>query len=231
MPNNHVRAAAEGMPAINRRRLLNLTGAGLALAATSAAVRNVSAAAMPDAPAEHPDAELFALDKEMEEVHARMEAASEANSTLSDKIEALLPPRPPEWEEPDMPEDVRVAFHAMTVKDMGTINRPAIYAAWSNEVKEQKAANKALHDAYHAKCEEINREGGMDAAEEAFNALCGEEWDAGKRIFAIPAYTLEGMAVKIRAGQRLGLENFSDPSEAYLSIAADIRRLADGGAA
>ncbi|CAH2403327.1 hypothetical protein MES5069_370016 [Mesorhizobium escarrei] len=37
--------------------------------------------------------------------------------------------------------------------------------------------------------------------------------------------------MKIRAGQRLGLENFSDPSEAYLSIAADIRRLATGGAA
>ncbi|RWO36455.1 MAG: hypothetical protein EOS11_32585 [Mesorhizobium sp.] len=228
MPNITVRAAAEGMPAINRRRLLNLTGAGLALAATSAAVRNVSAAARPDAPAEHPDAALFRLDKELEEVHARMETASEANSTLSDKIEALLPPMPAKWEEPDMPEDVRVAFQAMTVKDMGTINRPAIYAAWSNEIKEQRAANKALHDAYHAKIAEIHREGGMDAAEEAFNALCDQEWEIGMRICAIPAQTLEGMTVKLRVSDRLGLEDFGDPNEAFMSIAADIRRLAQG---
>lgn len=66
MPNTYVRAAAEGMPDINRRRLLNLTGAGLALDATGAAVRKASAAPIDAAPAEHPDAELFRLDQEME---------------------------------------------------------------------------------------------------------------------------------------------------------------------
>ncbi|TIL43407.1 hypothetical protein [Mesorhizobium sp.] len=225
MPNTLVRAAAEGMPAINRRRLLNLTGAGLALAATAASVRNASATPAA-APAEHPDADLFRLDKEMEEAHARMETASESNSALSDKIEALLPPRPPKWEDPDMPDHIHEMYLDRRIRDVGEIPEPI--RAWLQERREQRAANKALQDAYHAECEEINREGGMDAAEEAFNALCDEEWEAGKRIFAIPAYTLEGMAVKIRAGQRLGLENFSDPSEAYLSIATDIRRLAQG---
>ncbi|WP_419693510.1 hypothetical protein ACN2CC_20365 [Mesorhizobium muleiense] len=46
------------------------------------------------------------------------------------------------------------------------------------------------------------------------------------RICAIPAQTLEGMAVKLRVSDRLGLEDFGDPNEAFLSIAADIRRLA-----
>lgn len=44
MPNTTVRAAAEGMPDFNRRRLLNLTGAGLALAATAAGIRKAPAA-------------------------------------------------------------------------------------------------------------------------------------------------------------------------------------------
>lgn len=47
MPNTNVRAAAEGMPAINRRRLLNLTGAGLALAATAAGIRQATAIPTP----------------------------------------------------------------------------------------------------------------------------------------------------------------------------------------
>lgn len=51
MPNITVRAAAEGMPEINRRRLLNLTGAGLALAATSATLGKASAASIDAAPA------------------------------------------------------------------------------------------------------------------------------------------------------------------------------------
>lgn len=39
MPNTSSRAAAEGLPNVNRRRLLNLTGAGLALAATAMATK------------------------------------------------------------------------------------------------------------------------------------------------------------------------------------------------
>jgi hypothetical protein len=56
-------------------------------------------------------------------------------------------------------------------------------------------------------------------------------WEIGRRIFAMPACTFQGMAVKLRAGERLGLEDFADPDESFLSIAADIRRLVDGGAA
>ncbi|RWQ41977.1 MAG: hypothetical protein EOS21_11495 [Mesorhizobium sp.] len=51
MPNITVRAAAEGMPDVNRRRLLNLAGAGLALAATSATIRKAAAAPIDAAPA------------------------------------------------------------------------------------------------------------------------------------------------------------------------------------
>ncbi|CAH2403326.1 hypothetical protein [Mesorhizobium escarrei] len=169
MPNITVRAAAEGMPAINRRRLLNLTGAGLALAATSAAVRNVSAATIPAASAEHPDAELLALDKEMEAAHARMVRASKVCRKVGRKCEKLYPPRPPKWEDPDMPDHLHEMNLDRRIRDCQEIPEPI--RAWFKERGEQRAANKALQDAYHAKWEEINREGGVDAAEEAFNAF------------------------------------------------------------
>ncbi|RWO35010.1 MAG: hypothetical protein EOS10_01620 [Mesorhizobium sp.] len=213
MPNTLVRAAAEGMPDVNRRRLL------LGLAATSTAAAALAVASPPAhsaVPGEHPDAELLALDKEMEAAHSRMVRASKVCRKVGRKCEKLYPPRPPKWEDPDMPDHLHEMNLDRRIRDVGEIPEPI--RAWLKERGEQRAANKALQDAYHAKWEEINRQGGVDAAEEAFNAFCDEEWETGKRIFAVPAYTLEGMAVKIRAGQRLGLENFSDPSEAYLSI-------------
>ncbi|SIT53135.1 hypothetical protein BQ8794_100026 [Mesorhizobium prunaredense] len=214
MPNITVRAAAEGMPAINRRRLLNLTGAGLALAATSAAVRNASAA---PAPAEHPDAELFRLDQEMEKAHARMETASESNSALSDKLEALLPPRPlhpTDWKSPLMPAHLKqleddalktMSFHDVCTKDW----KPEPVRAWREEIKREKAQVEATWEEWSALRDERYREHNYDALEEAFNAHSNEEWEIGMRICAIPAQTLEGMAVKLRVSDRLGLEDFA----------------------
>ncbi|MER8965417.1 hypothetical protein NKI25_06800 [Mesorhizobium sp. M0808] len=65
MPNITVRAAAEGMPAINRRRILNLTGAALALAATAASIGKAPAAPIEVGPAarEKMSPELRALIK------------------------------------------------------------------------------------------------------------------------------------------------------------------------
>jgi hypothetical protein len=232
MSNTLVRAAAEGMPEINRRRLLNLTGAGLALAATSAAVRKASAAPI-DAPAEHPDAELFRLDKEMEEAFIQMNRQARVCERVSRKCEKLYPPEPPKWEDPDMPDHLHEMSLDRRIRDVGEIPEPI--RAWLKERREQRAANGALQEAYHAKWAEINREGGVDAAEEAFNACCSEHDDFAKRICSIPAHTFEGMAVKLRAHVRTGGE--IEKAEMYLddyafaSIAADIRRLANGGAA
>ncbi|RWK76261.1 hypothetical protein [Mesorhizobium sp.] len=237
MPNSFL-AAAEGMPDVNRRRLLNLTGAGLALAATAASVRNASATLVAQ-DAEHPDAELLALDKEMEEAHSRMETASESNSALSDKIEALLPPRPlhpTDWKSRPMPAHLKQLWDE-ALKNVLFVDaakgdwQPEPVSAWHDANDREKAQIQAAWEEWSALRDERYREHNYEAMEEAFNGLSGEEWEIGRRIFAISAHTLEGMAVKIRAGERLGLENLADPSEAYLSIAADIKRLAEGGAA
>ncbi|TIP22799.1 MAG: hypothetical protein E5X67_35870 [Mesorhizobium sp.] len=227
MPNTTVRAAAEGMPDVNRRRLLNLAGAGLALAATSAIAGKASAAPIDAAPAEHPDAALFRLDQEMEEAYSQMNRASEVCSKVSRKCEKLYPPRPPAWEDPDMPDHL----HEMNLDRRIRDEMPEPIRAWLKERREQRAANGALQEAFSAKWAEINREGGLDAAEDAFNVRSNELWELGLRIFATPANTLEGMVVKLRAADRMDLQSFADENEGFLSIAADIRRLASGGTA
>lgn len=228
MPNNHVRAAAEGMPDINRRRMLNLTGAGLALAATSTIAGKASAAPIA-APAEHPDAELFRLDKEMDKATAAMNRALKAARRIDRKCDKLFPPEPPKWKEPDIPEDARAAFHAMTVEDM-VHNRSGIYDDWCKEVEKQRAAHEALRASHLAKVDEIQREFGADAAEEAFDDSVSALYAVGRRIFATPAHTLEGLLIKLRVVDNLDLQHAAE-NDALVSIAADIRRLADGGVA
>ncbi|RWD97940.1 hypothetical protein [Mesorhizobium sp.] len=77
----------------------------------------------------------------------------------------------------------------------------------------------------------INRKGGLTAAELAYEACFDELWEIGESIFATPANTLDGMMVKIRASDRLELEKLDGENQAFASIAADIRRMTEGGAA
>lgn len=150
MPNTTVRAAAEGMPSINRRAMF---------AGTAAMAAILAASAVPAEPAEHPDVDLFALDKEMEAAHERMTQAGEVCSEICDRTGGDIVPE-------------------------------------------------------------------SEAAEEVFSARVDDLWEIGRRIFASPANTFEGLAVKLRAGDRLLLEDFADENEAVVSIAADINRLA-----
>ncbi|TIW48112.1 MAG: hypothetical protein E5V72_08650 [Mesorhizobium sp.] len=107
----------------------------------------------------------------------------------------------------------------------GDWEEPEPVRAWREEIKREKAQVQAAWEEWSALRDERNREHNYDALEEAFNAVCSEEWEIGMRICAIPANTLEGMMVKLRVSDRLGLEDFEDPNEAFLSIAADIKRL------
>ncbi|TIL45966.1 MAG: hypothetical protein E5Y86_08810 [Mesorhizobium sp.] len=228
------------MPAINRRRLLNLTGAGLALAATSTIAGKASAAPIA-APAEHPDAELFRLEQEMEQAYARMKRLERASSRADRKARKAAGPepiRPHEWEKrgPKMPEHLsemrQTALKSVLfVNFLSTDWEPAPVRAWRDAAEKERGRVRAAWDEYHAKLKEL----GYDANEDAFNACCSEHDEFAKRICSIPAHTFEGMAVKLRAHVRTGGE--IEKEEMYLddyafaSIAADIRRLANGGTA
>lgn len=237
-PNITVRAAAEGLPEINRRLALMGGMSAAALAATSAAVRRASAATISAAPAEHPDAELFRLDRQMEEVHVQIDKIGRALRRIDSKLEKASPPRPlhPErWERPSMPDDLvdleRSALEHVTFADVrdGKDWTPAPVVAWEKAVDRERELVKAEWDQYCERRAEQRRLLNYDAKEAEHSEACDAQWEIGRRIFAIPADTLQGMEVKLRAGDRLCLEDFADENEAFLSIAADIRRLAAGG--
>lgn len=160
----------------------------------------------------------------MDKATAAMNRALKASRRIDRKCDKLFPPEPPKWKEPDMPEDVKTAFHAMTVKDM-VHNRSAIYDAWCKEVAEQRAAHEALQVARRAKIDEIHFKFGAGAAEEAFDESVSALYAVGRRILATPANTLEGLLVKLRVADNLDLQHAAE-NDALVSIAADIRRWA-----
>jgi hypothetical protein len=179
MPNTSVPAAGEALLAaeeipigrFSRRALLGAIASVPAMAAATAAVASIS----PAAAAEHPDAELFLLEQEMEKAFAEMNLAGKSASEIGEKCEELYPPRPPKWERPSTPDHILDMIANMTWRDqLDEEKQPGCVRAWHKEVDEQKAANEALHDAYRARVEEIKREGGIDAAEDAFDARVGE---------------------------------------------------------
>ena len=84
-------------------------------------------------------------------------------------------------------------------------------------------------DQFKKRHEEQLRFVGYDAGEPEFKEACDQEWEIGMRIFTVPAHTIDGMMVKLRANDRLGLEDFANANEAHASIAADIHRMAGEG--
>ena len=235
MPNTRVPAAGEAMPVIGRFSRRVLLGAIAAVPATAALATPPKV--FPDfgaAPAEHPDAALFALDREMEEARANLAKASKAQDEIYQRCEDLYPPRPAEWEEPKMPDHIQEMVMAMTFGDVARHpeKEPIAYREWHKWRDGEKAAWRAQQEAYLKQVETIEREGGLYIADEAYDARLDEVWQVGRRIFATPASTLEGMAIKLHTSNKLNsldivLDDLSE-DKAFLSIAADIRRLAAG---
>ena len=214
----------------SRRSLLLGAAASVpAMGAATAALALPTATLSPAAPAEHPDAALFALDQEMEEAHAAMQLAYRVVTEIDRKVEKLYPPEPAKWEEPLMPDHLLDMLGDMplgTIRHPNLDKQPEPLRERDKACDEQKAAHQALREAYLEQVEAINREGGLNAAEDAFDALSSEHWEIGQRIFETPAHTLEGMEIKLRAADRLDLRTFAEDGNAFSSIAADIKRLA-----
>jgi hypothetical protein len=98
-------------------------------------------------------------------------------------------------------------------------------ASWSREQPVYAAYNRVDDDPGATGADLL-------AAEEAWQTAANESSEIGVRIFDTPAHTLEGMKVKLRAADILGLH--LDPSDDYLigtldgwaqSIAADVRAM------
>jgi hypothetical protein len=100
----------------------------------------------------------------------------------------------------------------------------AYYAARS----EERAEVKAAWEESAAKRRELLKQFDCDRLEKEWEARFDELRACGDRIFETPAKTIEGMAVKLRVGKVLGLDDFADDNDALASIAKDVERMAGG---
>ncbi|RWK12164.1 hypothetical protein [Mesorhizobium sp.] len=226
---------------VDRRALLASSAAATAAFAAVVSAREAHAVEAPALTAtnasiaEHPDAELFRLDVEMEAATARVKKINRALTRISNKAEKASAPRPLhpiDWKEPPIPSELwemrRSAIDRLTVAELRKVDdwSPEPVKAWDRAVAEEKAHVKASWDAYVERKAAQLRLLGYHAKDAESSAACDDQWEIGRRIFATPAHTLEGMMIKLRAGDALHLEDFADANEAFVSVAADIRRLA-----
>jgi hypothetical protein len=231
MPNTSVRAAAEGMPNINRRRAM--LGAG----ATAAALAVTS---LPAESASHPDEALFIIEKEFDAAEQSFRAALDTCTAAEKKATEAAGPKPvmlSEWEETKgkMPVDIKEIHDAalMNVRLGDAMNtkewHPEPVRAYYDARAEERAAIKAAWDAFAAKRDEFFVQFDCKRLEKEWEARFEEVAAIGDRIFETPAHTIEGMAVKVRAGKVLNLDDFAGPDEVLASIAEDIERLSTQG--
>lgn len=254
MPNTSVRAAAEGMPDVNRRRLL------LGLASASAVAATVSIPQADATPLENP--ELIRLGNELPELEREcLEAEASVKSILKEWR--------PLW--PSAPDAIVVRFggnnlerglsgwaltrpgeatplHVLTAKEFG----------WDIEFHERQLASKRIRSEkrrasihgkikeierkitiakkYEAECARIEKASGIRAAQQRETAAARALTQHVDAIMAQQETTMGGLMIKAQAMSawsnvpRCGLF-LSYAGEWGPKLGASIIRLSEGGAA
>ncbi|TIO90455.1 MAG: hypothetical protein E5X98_03715, partial [Mesorhizobium sp.] len=199
---------------VDRRALLASSAAATAALAAVVSAQEAQAGETPASNAaigEHPDAELFRFESEMEVASARLKKIERSQRRKSKKAEKAAGPRPlhpHDWKAPAMPDDLwemhQAAVQKATVADLKHDQwRPAPVAAWQAEVDRERDLVKAEWELFCERLAEQHRLLGYKAEEKEFNAACDHEWQIGMSIFGIPAHTMDGMMVKLRASDTL----------------------------
>lgn len=228
MPNTSVRAAAEGMPSINRRRML------LGLAAASAAAAAVITVEAANAQLENPD--LIALSEELPAAVATYLAAKRAYKEWEKTVEAATPWAPDEltvpgtaWpyddrSQPGEPEGKALGGYLWRVGD--DFPRRIVINSWNMRQRVWRAKadlRKAKKAGIVADCllaeDEVKRRKALLATAEAYEREFAKvktrataEHDARSaykahteleefiaKIMATPDWTMEGLVIKAQA--------------------------------
>lgn len=149
-----------------------------------------------------------------------MQAAFNVYTVLEDRANALRPPRPKEEERP---AEYWAMYREMKIKDIG--NLPEDHPA-NVMYREREARNAAALKAWEDERDRINDELGINETEaEYYNRV--DEWSViTDRILSVPAQTLAGLMVKVRAVRLFEGDDGCDVSDKYLLIVADVETLA-----
>lgn len=168
-------------------------------------------------------AKMRALVAEMAEAREKFVIASAAFSKVETVYSGLAPKRPEFGVA--MPEDVRAAFHSLTVGQLAVIPEDHPYKVWQ---RDHGATANAKHDAefsaYAKACDAIKARIGYDKADRAVNRTSERMDRLQRQILATKAEGLEAIALKLLA-YRLAEFEAKDPTE-YAGLFATIEATA-----
>jgi hypothetical protein len=216
MPNTSVRAAAEGMPNLNRRTALAMTSAGIISAITVLSTSQARAMAV-ELPIIDRRA-LGAVSPRLQELEmafnanwARVRALEPQLSATERKLNAARPPRPvdEEWS-----ADLHARFKEMPVGQLNDSTHPVVI-----ETREVAARNTARREAYKAACEPFDAK--LEQSESGYRRLLDNADRIGRRALRVPAESLADVMVKIRIHK----VNIFDASEILAVVLKDVARL------
>ncbi|RWO24972.1 MAG: hypothetical protein EOS08_16215 [Mesorhizobium sp.] len=216
MPNTNVRAAAEGMPEINRRRML----LGLAVASTAAATAVTVASAAGCAPVENP--ELIRLGNRLSDASAEYLAALEEIEWIAAEWKHRWPLAPDEITMPrgnylDGERDIAGRFLRRPGEELRCVrdvrNLAAIVATdrpLRNNATEAMRARRAnwlatakrelkIGKLYKVQTTRLRKVSGMDTAKARAAAAKKSLSDLVTAIMEQPGTTMEGMLIKAQA--------------------------------
>ncbi|MER9410292.1 MULTISPECIES: hypothetical protein [unclassified Mesorhizobium] len=201
MPNTPVRAAAEGMPNLSRRRLLNLTGAGLALAATAMATKPSDAA---------PSAQVAELEAAFLAEWAALRSLEPALNAAELRYYSVRGKRPVAGE--------------MTAEEVETLRRTTVAELATMQPSRASVEHAEALRAYNKADAAARRKTGYGKIDKAYAKATHRTSDAANALLRYPAATLEDLASKVRV-HRIWEYDGSD----FNFIMNDIARLAGMG--
>ncbi|MER9912258.1 hypothetical protein NKJ71_16670 [Mesorhizobium sp. M0050] len=201
MPNTSVRAAAEGMPNVNRRRLLNLTGAGLALAATAMGAKPSDAA---------PSAQVADLEAAFLAEWAALRSLEPALNAAELRYFAVRGTRPVAGE--------------MTAEEVETLRQTAVADLAKLPPSRASVEHAEALRVYTKADAAARRKAGYSKLDRAYAKATHRTSDAANVLLRHPVTTLEDLASKVRV-HRIWEYDGSD----FDFIMKDIARLAGMG--
>lgn len=175
MPNTSVRAAAEGMPNVNRRRLLNLTGGGLAFAATAMAAKSSVAA---------PTSLVVELETAFYAEWAALRSLEPVLNAAERRYMEIRARRPVMGEM--TPEEVE-RLRNTTVADLAKLPPSRASVEHAEALRAYNKADAAAR-----------RKTGFGKLDKAYAKATHRTCDAANALLRYPAATLDDLAAKVR---------------------------------
>jgi hypothetical protein len=166
------------------------------------------------------DAEIFALERKIQAMHARLRPLEVQQEAAHKRYKAALPP---ERETQKLPAEFE-GWEKLTLGEIGELALDQPDHPFLALLRLGRKNRPVVPDTWYEEGERLREESGYNAVQQQYNDLCGEIWDTSMELLAIPAHTIAGVAAKVRTAKYMAAEDGDE--RIWRAITSDIRVLA-----